>query len=278
MKLTDFAVLESPHFLARCAFIGPQGPSSVIVKQITSDEFTDASSGSAVSTRLLNELATLEFLEFTSPDGPWPAMLAADADAGLIVIEDLGVNPSVLHLLLADDSEAARSALQAMGRCLAEFHMAGLGHSEAFRSFQRKHAALSPRSDSTRQIADVVGHVQNALDTLHLSPDDSFWSELEDVDRSLSGDIAPPTLIHADAGPQNFIRITDERTAILDFEFAVIGHPALDLVSARLGFPHTKDSRPLLPADVRLLESAYRTRIARAIPWAEDDSEFGRMP
>lgn len=255
---------------------GPSRFSSVILKQITSDEFTDADPESSVSTRLLNELATLEFLESTRPGGPWPDVIAQDAEIGLIVIEDLGRHPSVLHALLGEDPELARQGLTGLGLALADLHVAGLGRAAEFESYQHRRGARSPRSDSTRRIVDLSEHVRASIETLGIPSLPGFWSELDDVDEAMALETPRATVIHADAGPQNFV-LGEERVAILDFEFAVVGHPALDLVSARLGFPHTVESHRLKEPDIELVEGAYRKVAREWIPWVEDQAEYERV-
>lgn len=247
----------------------------MILKQITSDEFTEADPESSVSTRLLNELATLEFLESTRPAGPWPAVIAQDVEIGLIVIEDLGRHPSVLQVLLGDDPELARAGLTGLGRALADLHVTGLGRTVEFESSLHRRGARSPRSDSTRRIVDLSAHVRGAIEVMGIAPFPGFWSELDDVDGAMALQMPQATVIHADAGPQNFV-LGDERVAILDFEFAVVGHPALDLVSARLGFPHTVESHPLTAPDIELVEDAYQEVAGGWMPWVEDAAEYER--
>lgn len=81
------------------------------------------------------------------------------------------------------------------------------------------------------------------------------------------------SFIHADAGPQNFLLIGDGVIA-LDYEFGTFGFGPLDVVSARLGFPHSQQAMTVPRAIVEAGEAAYRAELASAVDEASDDEAF----
>jgi len=82
-------------------------------------------------------------------------------------------------------------------------------------------------------------------------------------------------LLHADAGPHN-VMVVDGSAYLVDFEFGAFGNALLDVVSARLGFPHSAKAAQLPAPTVGALEDAYRRAVAAAVPAAEGD-EFDRQ-
>ncbi len=274
VELSLDSLLWSPHFLARCNLVSesPDDPKTVIVKKITSTEFT-ADDSSVVSTRLLNEATALEFFDQHVTDGPWPRILSGNPREGLVVMEDLGASPPILHLLYGADRYSVARSIKSMGETLGQFHLAGLNRTQQFRDIQDRWGARSPRSDSTRRLSEIRDSVEASLSELRVDPAPRFWDEFAHVDQVISHQPAVKTVIHADAGPQNFI--WDGRTAqILDFEFTVVAHPLLDVASARLGFPHCGQPGAVPSETVGSLENAYRRAVADGIDFAGDDSRW----
>ncbi len=237
VRLTVVADLPSPHDLVRCR---AEGAGRVVVKRVTTTEFTEERSG--VSGRARNEIEALRSLGPVA--GPWPRLLAAGQ--GLLVLEDLGDVPTVLDVLRADDAESAAACFPAIGKALAALHTAGAAAPPA-----------PPRSDSTYDVRSARAELEDCWDVLHLAPPAGFWGEVAALEDRIHGPGPWRTLIHADAGPQNFLW-TGERARLVDFEFATAGHALLDVVSARLGFPHSADARTVPLPNVEALERAYR--------------------
>lgn len=262
--------LPSPHFLVRAAVESGDAPvHSVVVKHVTTTEFT-AAGGGEPSPRGLNELAALEFLDRFELS---PRVHAADSRLGLAVFEDLGDLPSVERLLLGTDEHMATRALDALGDTIGRIHAATAGRRSEFESLQRRWKTQAPRSDSTFDVRSAVQKLEEVVATLDVSPGRSFWDEVAAVESSVHSVGAIDVLLHADAGPQNFL--WDGSTArLLDFEFATFGNGLLDAVSARLGFPHSANAARLPGDVVERLEDTYRQRVVCALPRLADEAVF----
>lgn len=274
LALVDPETIPSPHRLVRCRVIGANGPTRVVVKQVTTAEFTSENAEGS-SHRLLNEWAALRFLNDRCVGGPWPRLLGGSMEASLVILEDLGEHPTVLDILLANRQESPTPALQAMGSTLGQLHSETRTHVDQFRETQSVLGVESPRSDSTVRLAHARPVIEHSLQALGVEPHHRFWDEVSALDDAIHNPAPLHTLIHADAGPQNFLWNGD-RTLLIDYEFATVGYCLLDVVSARLGFPHSSDAQ-LVPLNaVEALEDAYRDVAMSAFPEFEDDAAFLR--
>ncbi len=245
VRLTVTRAFTSPHELVRCD-VATTGklPATVIVKRITTTDFTTATGG--VSGRHRNErqvLGHLSGLEVASP--PWPRLVAGGAD--LLVLEDLGDHPTALAVLEAGDGDAAERCLAAMGAALRRIHDAGRGYAPP----------APPRSDSTFDARAACAELEASAADIGLAMPAGFWDDLAELENRIHGAGPHRTMIHADAGPQNVL--WDGAAArVVDFEFAASGHALLDVVSARLGFPHSAQAATVPPAAAALVEASYR--------------------
>lgn len=275
IALVDPEIFPSPHRLVRCRVVGGrQGTATVVVKQITTTEFT-ASDGDGSSHRLLNEWATLLFLNDLSLEGPWPRLLGGSVDDSFVVLEDLGEHPTVLSILMASGREDPVPAIKALGFTLGEMHSRAYGQMERFRRAKMELGAESPRSDSTHRLADSRHTFERCFQALDVEPHPGFWEEVADLDDIIHTPGPLHTVIHADAGPHNFLW-NGARAVLVDYEFATVGHCLLDVVSARLGFPHSSDSHTVPFDAVEALEGAYRSAAASVFPQFEDEATFQR--
>lgn len=274
-SLRDPQRLSSPHGLWRCRVVGGMGlPKSVIVKQVTTTEFT-VQNDLGVSPRLLNEWAALQFLESLAVEGPWPGLLAGSRAGSLVILEDLGAHPTVQDLLLGNRSTDAVQILGALGSGLGALHSAARDHTAEFINTRREIGAEAPMSDSTRDVRTVAQELRDCFDFFDITPPTRFWSEVDLVETEIHTPGVFHTLIHADAGPQNFIW-TGSTARLIDYEFATHGYGPLDLVSARLGFPHSQEGHTVPSDVVDVIEQEYRRAVRSNIPEVEDERLFRR--
>ena len=241
-----------------------------------STEFTDSGSSGA-SHRLLNEWAALRFLEdlHTRPsvESPWPRLFAANEEHSLVIIDDLGRHPTVEKMLQSNDRSGAAASLAALGSSLGAFHAAAHTTAAEFPTVQSELGSTSPRSDSNFDVRNSDDEFSDCFDVLGIAPHDGFWSAVEELEAiiHIPGDFH--TLIHADAGPQNFLW-TGSRALLIDYEFATFGHALLDVVSARLGFPHTTNGRTVPIQHVEEMEGQYRNAAAQKMRSVDSDTVF----
>ena len=270
--------LSDQNTVLRCQ-LEPAPPgisSSVILKQVTSTKFNNPDGATGESHRFLNEWASLCFLS-SLPGKPHygPQLLASDREIGLIILEDFGDHPTVQDMLLGNDRDAAKKALRAIGTFLGRMQTATYGREDEFAMEQLRLKAASPQSDSTIDFRsqNIIEVFQNCFSVLGITPATGFWEALENLEKSIHTPGPFRSFIHADAGPHNFLYF-DEGVQLLDYEFGAFNHGLLDVVSARLGFPHTADMQSVPLQIAQQLEGAYQRELAKIFPPAADKIFF----
>jgi hypothetical protein len=149
-------------------------------------------------------------------------------------------------------------------------HAAGVGRENEFVELQNGRSTLSPRSDSTVDFRVERRELfEEAFDVLGVDVHPRFWPEVDRLEGAIHDAETFRTLIHADAGPQNFL-VGDEMRMI-DFEFGVYLNAMCDLGGARVGFPQTSGTAWVEPEDASIFENAYREIAIGFWPEAADD-------
>jgi hypothetical protein len=140
---------------------------------------------------------------------------------------------------------------------------------------QSRLKAASPQSDSTIDFSNqnMIEVFQNCLSVLEITPARGFWEAIENLEKSIHTPGPFYNFIHADAGPHNFLYF-DEGVQLLDYEFGAFNHGLLDVVSARLGFPHIADNQSVPFQAARQLEGAYQRELAQVLPQVTDRTFF----
>lgn len=194
------------------------------------------------------------------------ALLAGDAEHGLIVFEDLGRAPgSLVGPLLEGTAAVAEAALASHAVALGRLHATTLGCAGRHAAILRDlfPAAEAPRAMGARWLAAPV-----EVAGLSLPAD-----ELDQV----RGRIADPgpwaVLVHGDACPDNVLLI-DGEAWLLDFEFSMPGHALLDAGYWRMGFPSCWCAGTVPGQVADRIEATYRGVLAPALPEAVDDRLF----
>lgn len=260
-SLSSPARLESPNLVFRASV---EGGGSVIVKRVTMTEWNRGDGNE--SEQLLNEWCVLDHLGGRVA----PRLLAADRASSLIIIEDLGDRMTIETALLDAATIGGRELLAQAGVTLARMHAAGKGRETGFLEKQRSHSTLSPRSDSTVDFRiERRDLFEEAFQVLGIDVHPRFWPEVEQLEAAIHDARLFRTLIHADAGPQNFLVGNDLR--MIDFEFGVYLNAMCDLGGARVGFPQTWHTAWVKQADAALFEDAYREVAVEIWPEAADD-------
>jgi len=127
-------------WVTRCTIEGDTGgvPGSVIVK-VRRPEVHRRSEPE----RLHHEQAALEFLtSIGSTAGP--RLLTADNEAGILVMEDLGIGPALEDLLVGSDTSRAEQGLIAFATALGRMHATTAGHAVQYYQLRSRYGPVDP--------------------------------------------------------------------------------------------------------------------------------------
>ena len=251
------------------------GSTEPIVVKAVRGTAHDARSASVLrDSGLAREHVALTVLDARSATaGAPPRLLAGDADAGLIVLRDFGVAAGTLAGPLLDgDAEAGEGAVLGLADALGGLH-AATGGCEA--EHDAAVAALYPASDGAppSSLAGLRWAARTMVDALGGEVDEGT---LETLAARLVAPGPWTVLMHGDPCPDNALRMSDGRAALLDFEFARPGHALFDATWWHMGFPSCWCAGALPASLVTRADERYRAALVDAIPEVEDDGLYAR--
>jgi hypothetical protein len=251
-----------PSYVFRCTLLPSShsaAPRTVLVRVPREGTIRSGQSG------LRNERAALEYLDEIGSSLA-PRFLAGGNAAGFLVTEDLGTHPSLLDLLLGEDSEAARQGSLAFAQGLGRLHAQTAGRT-------KDHRVALPIVHVP--VAEHWQQVRDAVTQLELPALQGVDGDIESLIRLLaeSGDCL--ALSSGDPSGVN-CQITQHGVRFFDFEAACFRHVLVDATVLRYLYP-TGGPPWRLPQEVALQsEAAYRAELALACPIAQDDNRYER--
>src|SRR5690606_18753314 len=139
---------ERPHVYRMTISAAPLGsPSTVIVKlpRLEDGELFDPASTDPSASRFFNEWACLEFLSELSSDPPAPRLYGADADNGILSLEDIAPGGSLDEALMAGDRVRATRLLVEQMRALGRMHAASFERNARFDELRRRGGPVPTR-------------------------------------------------------------------------------------------------------------------------------------
>ncbi len=197
------------------------------------------------------ELAALEYLN-GMPEPVAPRLLGGDAEAGIMLMEDLGPGPSLADSLLTGDRSRVRADLVSYAEALGSMHAWSMGR------------PADPRL-GTPPWPQLVGRGKDAFLGAAVSLGLAAVAAETEVDQLslLLNETGYHGLVHGDVCPDN-VRFVDGRCRIFDFEHSGWGAVVLDASYLLAPFPSCW-CFGRLPASVATpAMAAYRGRLQAA--------------
>lgn len=248
---------------------GAASPPTVIVRVLRDDP---SRSG---GWRIQNERAALEFLTSIGSTVA-PRIIAGDAASGILIAEDLGRHPSLLHLLLGADRSDAYHGLLAFARGMAALHADTIGYLSVYEEHRMRCAPADPGTEHSATdpaITVTWARVRHAVHQLGLPQPRCVDGDVEAIAHLLAGSSDGLALSSGDPSPLNCMVVNDE-IRFFDFEDACFRHPLIDASVMRYLYP-TGGPVWRLPADVASsVEASYRDELRQVCPFAANDNDY----
>lgn len=277
IQLTLDEEILSQQTVLRCRLLSKDGtaPSTVILKQIPMDEMPQPDLPDP-SLRFRNEWAVLHFLSQQPAKQRFsPRLYVSQSDLGLMILEDLGVRPTLEDILYGDDYRAASAAMDRFGRALGGIHAGSQGLEMEFQRVQARYNATTPITDATIDLRNYTETIAKFYSAFEIRTSPELFRTLEKIEADIHGPGPFRLLCHNDAGAHNVLDMSD-RVKMIDMERAGFQHALTDLVAAGLGFPSSNKGRRSPPEVVARLERAYQIELSQTIPEAADEHHFQR--
>lgn len=248
-----------------------QVPASVVVKIMREDP-----TGFRTDPRqLVTERVALEFLEEVAP-GRAPRLWAADAEAGLLIMEDLTPRVPLAAVLGQNWGDDSVTGLRRLATALGELAALTAGH---YGHYQARVLAASPSETlPVRQWLrpGVWDQARASAAQIDVQPTVGVESEVVTVADELREPGPFRALSGGDGGPNNLMVLPHDLAhgdaRLIDFEAAGYRHAVEDAVFLYVPGPHWITAGDALADGT---EAAYRTALAESVPEAGDDRRFG---
>ena len=226
--------------------------------------------------QMLNEWAALTFLaDLPGVDAIAPKPLAMDADAGVVVMTDVGADAIAAgEVLWSDDTAAAERTLLELVRTTGRLHAAA-GAADHDR-FVRDRARLGPTGASRHAVHRIdtnLARLPKAMRQVGFEPTPAAVRDMERVRRTPRAPAEFATLTHGDATLANAL-VTSSEVRLIDWETAGIRHALVDGVFGPLRYLHSVWARGLPSGLRRRLLSTYRSELVVGCEAAKDDDAF----
>ena len=260
----------APWSVLRCRLkpgphLGSDTPRSVIVKWLREDPRGVRSDPRQVAT----EQAALEFLaqiEFACA----PRLIAAERNAGMLMLEDLAPRIPLAHLIRRQGAAASTTERHAFARAMGALNAATVGKLAAYDAIRSRCGPVGPSMDG-RCLGPDWAVTRQRLEALGLGLSSDVERELA---RVIEIHLHPgPFLALSNGDPEENNFLVDRRDGrLIDFEFAAY---RLALTCARWIHVPGPAWITVLDSASAELEHTYRVALSQGIPEAEDDRLFG---
>jgi Phosphotransferase enzyme family len=224
--------------------------------------------------RLRTELAALQFLSDDLGLALAPRAIAADIQAGFLVLEDLAPRVALDHLIRRDGAAACLDLLAAFARARGELSAATAGRAGTYHARCAALGFPAPAGDAEGRLAGLWDQAHEDAAALGAPITGPAAAELAAVMAELNAPGPFLALSHGDAESNNIlVRESGPADArLIDFEAAGYAHALLDAVCLHVPGPGWISVGDPVAAG---LADQYRRALARGVPAAQDDQRYG---
>lgn len=244
----------------------PLLPRTIVIKQLRAADHADVEYSEAFA----REGAAYKFATALPVDSrPGPQLLASDAEARILVLQDLGDGETMADRLGRTPSPGAATVLSAWAQALGRMHAGTYGRERDLSTLARREHTDSrndPVAGEAARAAEVVPQVVGGVDdTTRAVLDAAMALFTEGPFRAFSP---------SDVGPDN-THVVGGAVRFLDYEWAGFRDGALDVAYVLLTYPECTPDGHEPELDVAIVE-AWRSEVVRLWPRLADDVSLRR--
>ena len=253
---------------------GPDIPPSVIVK-LVNEEYPWVRDRTELFRTFFNEWAVYEFFRRLGlAEQIVPRFYGGDAEAGVMIIEDLGKVENTYDAAFGADASFAEEVITGWMKTIGKMHALTIGYQEVFDGIRSALGPVPSRTSKTNQKRLMTGHLRQTCELLGIKLRHGCVGEIEGIAAIISNPGAFAALSKVDNTPGDCVKV-GAKLKLLDFEFGRFQHALLDATILRMIYPTAWRNEYLTPASIVMrAEVAYRNELAKGCPQGEDDVLF----
>ena len=215
------------------------------------------------------------FTAMPADDRSSPVLIAHDADARLLVLEDLGRSSTLADKLFGPDAEAAQRCLLGWARALGRMQAATAGREGDFGALLRRQGERAWRDPMAEDARAALAGLPDLLDArLGVVTSAEAAAEAHDTVRLLGG-TRYRAFSPSDTCPDNNL-VTSRGVRFVDFEWGCFRDVVLDAAYFKVPFPACEASFALPPELAASMLEAWRTEIAGVWPELDEPERLRR--
>src|SRR5690242_8920668 len=215
------------------------------------------------------------FTALPADDRSSPVLIAHDADARLLVLEDLGRSSTLADKLFGPDAGAARRCLLGWARALGRMQAATAGRESDFGALLRRQGERAWRDPMAEDARAALAGLPDLLAArLGVVPSAQAAAEAHDTVRLL-GATRYRAFSPSDTCPDNNL-VTSRGVRFVDFEWGCFRDVVLDAAYFRVPFPACEASFALPPVLAAAMLDAWRVEIVRVWPELDEPERLTR--
>ncbi|WP_019203127.1 hypothetical protein [Tsukamurella sp. 1534] len=251
---------------ARVLHNNPLLPRTVVIKQLRAADHIDADHAEAFA----REGAAYKFATALPVESrPGPQLLASDAEAKVLVLQDLGDGETMTELLGRTGSSQVPTVLSAWAQALGRMHSGTYGREIDLSTLARREHTDSRNDPVAGEFERAATLVPQALGGVDQAARDAL-----DAAVALFTGGAFRAFSPSDVGPEN-THVVGGAVRFLDYEWAGFRDGALDVAYALLTYPDCTPDGHSPDLDVAIVE-AWRSEVVRLWPRLADDVALRR--
>jgi hypothetical protein len=215
------------------------------------------------------------FTALPADDRSSPVLIAHDAEARLLVLEDLGRSSTLADKLFGPDAEAAQRCLLGWARALGRMQAATAGREGDFGALLRRQGERAWRDPMAEDARAALAGLPDLLGA-HLGVDASGKAVVEAHDTvRLLGGTRYRAFSPSDTCPDNNL-VTSRGVRFVDFEWGCFRDVVLDAAYFRVPFPACEASFALTPRLAAAMLDAWRAEIVGVWPELDEPERLQR--
>jgi hypothetical protein len=180
VSVEDVGGRRRRSLIHRLTLSGPNGPPSVIVKQLKALQ-PDTARDNDQTSLFLAELSSLRFLTELGLDDLSPRLFAHDVARHILVMQDLGPGVSMADVLQARPAPSSVPTLHAYARSLGRLHGLSAPHLNRFLTLRTEVGAQDDAALWAKDVQEDISAVDSSLAWVDLSVSPDASVELNDV-------------------------------------------------------------------------------------------------
>lgn len=213
--------------------------------------------------------ASLDYLKRSGLHGLAPEYYCGDQEAGFFIMEDLGKQQSLDHILRETNFQEVKQSLISLAKQTAKLHADTMGQNRGYQSIRNllPESGLPIRKEQAKSWEAGLAKVWRWFEVVDLNPRNGLQECLDRINHLYLEPGPYLSFTHGDMAPSNNLFLPDRKAFLIDFEYGGDRHALYDLTAWNILCP--------LPDElIGTMTSVYQQELFKHSPITLDEELF----